>query len=177
MTWSKLGSRQSACRSILYWISAIRQHVVQHIANSIKFIEWCARQRPMQKHQARVSLFTSLFNIIHPCGKQIKAQIACFNQWTAPLEEHFFRRSRQAMNDIHLAATSQPVMMAGKVTQAISAQKMFFFIIWPSNYNISDIYWFYCNCQIFSPSQPISSKYLTTTIMTICLYIYICARN
>jgi hypothetical protein len=44
------------------------------------------------------------------------------------------------MNDIHLAATSQPVMMAGKVTQAISAQKMFFFIIWPSNYNISDIY-------------------------------------
>ena len=31
------------------------------------------------------------------------------------------------MNDIHLAATSQPVMMAGKVTQAISAQKMFFF--------------------------------------------------
>jgi hypothetical protein len=51
---------------------------------------------------------------------------------------------------------------------------MFFFIIWPSNYNISDIYWFYCNCQIFSPSQPISSKYLTTTIMTICLYIYMC---
>ena len=32
------------------------------------------------------------------------------------------------MNDIHLAATSQPVMMAGKVTQAISAQKMFFLI-------------------------------------------------
>ena len=82
----------------------------------------------MQKHQARVSLFTSLFNIIHPCGKQIKAQIACFNQWTAPLEEHFFRRSRQAMNDIHLAATSQPVMMAGKVTQAISAPNMRFFL-------------------------------------------------
>jgi hypothetical protein len=48
----------------------------------------------MQKHQARVSLFTSLFNIIHPCGKQIKAQIACFNQWTAPLEEHFFQEEQ-----------------------------------------------------------------------------------
>lgn len=56
--------------------------------------------------------YSIIFNMIHPCGQQIKAQkLHVLIKMNGPsIEEHCFQEEQAGvLNDIHLAATSQPI--------------------------------------------------------------------